>query len=96
MTTAPDAADELARADAIVATHEMVVSLDATSVVVRLKGKGPDAIYTALTPEAAVRIGAAFLRGAARLKPGLTIQVAEDELRKAIKPLRTVNGSDGA
>lgn len=90
MTSIDSNAIELAREPAVIVTRDLVVGVDASSVVVRLQGKGPDALYVALDAERALRIGAAFMKGALRLKPNLNLTDVENLGRD--KRLKIVNG----
>lgn len=94
MTDAGPIETELARAPAEAGGRDLIVGLDPTSVVVRMQGTGADALYVAMTPEQALRIGAAFIRGALRLKPHLSMQDIET-IGRDRKP-KAVDGSEGA
>lgn len=59
-------------------THEMLLTADPEMAIVRIFGsdKSANAVRIGLTPERALRIGAAFIRAGLRIKPQLGIDVA--------------------
>lgn len=58
--------------------HEAVVSADPDMAIIRIKGKGPSAVYVGVTAERALRIGAAFIRAGLQVDPALRAQLIED------------------
>ncbi|MES2671588.1 MAG: hypothetical protein V4673_14385 [Pseudomonadota bacterium] len=73
---------EIDRETVSLLTHDMVLSVDPETVVVRIFSKGVTAAHIGLSPERAMKLGATFMRAALRIKPSLrseTITVIEGE-----------------
>ncbi len=79
-TETPDASEtEFAREPCtLLSGHEAVVSADSDMAIIRIKGKGPSAVYVGVTAERALRIGAAFIRAGLQVDPSLRAQLIED------------------
>lgn len=67
----------------VVLDRRAVISASPDLAIIRVKGKGPTAVHIGLPPEGALRLGAALLRAGLRIRPGLSLQVVEDEIRAA-------------
>lgn len=67
----PDTETVIARETVALLSHDMVVSVDPETVVVRVFSKGLTATHIGLSPERAMKLGATFMRAALRIKPSL-------------------------
>jgi len=80
-TTTPGATEtEFASEPCILLDREALatVSADPDMAIIRIKGKGPSAVYVGFTAERALRIGAAFIRAGLQVNPSLRAQLIED------------------
>lgn len=82
------AADEslVVREDVTLLTREMLLTASADMAVVRIFGsdRSGNAVRLGVSPERALRIGAAFIRAGLRIKPGLRAQVVDETINNAI------------
>lgn len=89
----PDEAEMLRETVALM-DREMLMTADADMVIVRVFGsdKTQTAVRIGVSPERAMRIGAAFFRAAVRIKPALRLQIVDDEAKPGGADLKLVTG----
>lgn len=81
----PAAAEhEIAREEVNLLTHEMLLTADSEMAIVRIFGKTSTAVHVGTSPERAMRIGAAFIRAALRIKPQLRMVLVEVDEGKPV------------
>lgn len=87
---------EICRERVALLDRDMLLTVDADLAVVRVFGsdKKGNAVRVGMTPEASMRIGAAFIRAGLRLNPSLRAQVLDDTIGNAIAAPPTVRGSE--
>jgi hypothetical protein len=82
------AADEsvVVREEVTLLTREMLLTASADMAVVRIFGsdKSGNAVRLGVSPERALRIGAAFIRAGLRVNPALRAQVVDETIDNAI------------
>lgn len=87
---------EICREQVILLDREMLLTIDPHLAVVRVFGsdKKGNAVRVGMTPEASMRIGAAFIRAGLRLNPSLRAQVLDDTIGNAIAAPPVVRGGE--
>jgi len=69
---------EIARELVALMDRELILSADADMCVVRISGKGETVVHVGVSPERAMRLGAAFVRAALHVDPSLRLQLVDE------------------
>lgn len=87
---------EICRERVVLLDRDMLLTVDAHLVVVRVFGsdKKGNAVRLGMTPEASMRIGAAFIRAGLRLNPALRPQMLDETIGNAIAAPPVVQGGE--
>lgn len=87
---------EICRERVVLLDRDMLLTVDAHLAVVRVFGsdKKGNAVRVGMSPEASMRIGAAFIRAGLRLNPSLRAQVLDDTIGNAIAAPPVVRGGE--
>lgn len=90
----PDEAEFL-REQVALMSREMLMTAGADMVVVRIFGsdRSGNAVRLGVSPERAMRLGAAFMRAGLRINPSLRAQGLDEAITAAITPLPTTEVS---